>query len=69
MPIHVATAKAFIARVGLETTSKIFDVMGARSTVAQYGFDRYWCNLRTFNLHDPVDYKIRAIGHSALNDT
>ena len=66
--IAIATAKAFITKLGLEITSKIFDVMGARSTASQYGFDRYWRNLRTFTLHDPVDYKIRAIGDWALND-
>ena len=66
--IAIATAKAFITKLGLEITSKIFDVMGARSTASQHGFDRYWRNLRTFTLHDPVDYKIRAIGDWALND-
>ncbi|HEY9698356.1 MAG TPA: acyl-CoA dehydrogenase family protein [Trichocoleus sp.] len=66
--IAIAAAKAFVTRIALDITSKIFDVMGARSTAAQYGFDRYWRNLRTFTLHDPVDYKIRAIGDWALND-
>ena len=67
--IAIATAKAFVTRIALDITSKIFDVMGTRSTTAGYGFDRYWRNLRTFTLHDPVDYKIRAIGDWALNDT
>lgn len=67
--VQIATAKAFVTQVGLEVTSKIFEVMGARSTTARYGFDRYWRNLRTFTLHDPVDYKIKAIGNWALNDT
>ena len=40
--------------------------MGARATTAKYGFDRYWRNLRTFTLHDPVDYKIQEIGNWAL---
>ena len=67
--VQIATAKAFVTKLGLEITSKIFEVMGARSTTSRYGFDRYWRNLRTFTLHDPVDYKIRAIGNWALNDT
>jgi alkylation response protein AidB-like acyl-CoA dehydrogenase len=66
--IAIATAKAFVTQLGLELTSKIFDVMGTRSTSSRYGFDRYWRNLRTFTLHDPVDYKVRAIGDWALND-
>lgn len=65
--VAIATAKAFVTRIGLEITSKIFDVMGARATSSHYGFDRFWRNLRTFTLHDPVDYKIRALGNWALN--
>jgi alkylation response protein AidB-like acyl-CoA dehydrogenase len=65
--IAVATAKVAATKVGLDITSRIFDVMGARSTAGKYGFDRYWRNLRTFTLHDPVDYKVRAIGDWALN--
>lgn len=65
--VAVTTAKVFVTRIGLEITSKIFDLMGARATASQYGFDRFWRNLRTFTLHDPVDYKIRALGNWALN--
>jgi alkylation response protein AidB-like acyl-CoA dehydrogenase len=41
--------------------------MGTRSTASKYGFDRYWRDLRTFTLHDPVDYKLRDIGNWILN--
>jgi hypothetical protein len=41
--------------------------MGARSTGGKYGFDRYWRNIRTFTLHDPVDYKVRDLGNWVLN--
>ncbi len=66
--LFIATAKVFVTRVGLDITNRIFEVMGARATNAKYGFDRYWRNLRTFTLHDPVDYKIQDIGKWALND-
>jgi alkylation response protein AidB-like acyl-CoA dehydrogenase len=65
--VAIATAKAYVTKVGLDITSRIFEVMGTRATATQYGFDRYWRNLRTFTLHDPVDYKIRAIGDWVLN--
>ncbi len=65
--VAIATAKVAAHKVGLDVTSRIFEVMGARSTSAKYGFDRYWRNLRTFTLHDPVEYKIKAIGDWALN--
>lgn len=66
--LAIATAKILVTRVGLEVTSRIFEVMGTRSTAAKYRFDRYWRNLRTFTLHDPVDYKVRDVGNWALND-
>lgn len=65
--VAIATAKAFTTKIGLDLTSKIFDVMGTRATSLNHGLDRYWRNLRTFTLHDPVDYKIRAVGNWALN--
>ena len=66
--LSIAIAKVAATKVGLDITNRIFEVMGARATSAKYGFDRYWRNLRTFTLHDPVDYKVRDIGNWALND-
>jgi alkylation response protein AidB-like acyl-CoA dehydrogenase len=65
--IAVYAAKAMATNVGLDTTSRLFELMGARSTSKQYGFDRYWRDLRTFTLHDPVDYKLRQMGDWLLN--
>lgn len=66
--IAVSAAKALATRVGLDITNRIFEVTGTRATATKYGFDRYWRDLRTFTLHDPVDYKLRAIGDWVLND-
>ena len=66
--VAIATAKVAATRVGLEVTNRMFEVMGARSTNGKHGFDRYWRNLRTFTLHDPVDYKVKDIGNWALNN-
>lgn len=65
--VAIATAKVAATRVGLDITSRMFEVMGARATATEYRFDRYWRNLRTFTLHDPVDYKVRTVGNWALN--
>ena len=65
--IAVATAKIQIAQTALEVTSRMFELMGARATSAKYNFDRYWRNVRTHTLHDPIDYKIRDVGQYALN--
>lgn len=66
--IAVFAAKALATRVGLDITHRIFEVTGTRATATKYGFDRYWRDLRTFTLHDPVDYKLRAIGDWVLNN-
>jgi alkylation response protein AidB-like acyl-CoA dehydrogenase len=51
----------------LEVTSGLFELTGARSTANRYGFDRFWRNVRTHTLHDPVVYKAREVGNFALN--
>jgi alkylation response protein AidB-like acyl-CoA dehydrogenase len=63
----VYAAKVNSTRVALEVTARIFEIMGARSTSARYGFDRFWRNIRTHTLHDPVAYKAREVGNFALN--
>lgn len=65
--ITVFAAKTFATKVGLDITTRIFEVMGARSTAKKYGFDRYWREMRTLTLHDPVDYKLREVGNWVLN--
>jgi len=65
--IDIAVSKATTAKVGLEITSEMFEVMGARAAAAPARLDRYWRNLRTHTLHDPIDYKIRELGEWALN--
>ncbi|WP_126148329.1 acyl-CoA dehydrogenase family protein [Synechococcus elongatus] len=66
--LAIAAAKVTAARTGLAITNRIFEVMGARATSSQYGFDRYWRNLRTFTLHDSIDYKVQEVGKWALNN-
>jgi alkylation response protein AidB-like acyl-CoA dehydrogenase len=64
--LAIATAKVSTTRVGLDVSSQVFDVMGARATTSGAGLDRFWRNLRTHTLHDPVDYKLRELGRYAL---
>jgi alkylation response protein AidB-like acyl-CoA dehydrogenase len=66
--IAVAAAKVVASRVGLEVTSRIFESAGAHATTARLGLDRFWRNVRTHTLHDPVDYKRRDIGRWLLAD-
>jgi alkylation response protein AidB-like acyl-CoA dehydrogenase len=63
----VYAAKVNSSKVALDVTSRIFDLMGARSTSNRYRFDRFWRNVRTHTLHDPIAYKAREVGNFALN--
>lgn len=58
----VAQVKVVTTDTGLTVTSGIFEMLGARATARKYGFDRYWRDIRTHTLHDPVAYKKREVG-------
>jgi alkylation response protein AidB-like acyl-CoA dehydrogenase len=60
--VTVAAAKITATGAGLAVANRMFDVAGARATSARLGLDRFWRNLRTHTLHDPVDYKRRDVG-------
>ncbi|MFS8046511.1 acyl-CoA dehydrogenase family protein [Rhizobium sp. BR 314] len=61
-------AKVSATHVSLDITSRIFELTGARSTAEKYRFDRFWRNVRTHTLHDPVFYKAKEVGEFVLND-
>jgi alkylation response protein AidB-like acyl-CoA dehydrogenase len=67
LALAIAAAKVNAIRTGLDVCSRIFEVTGARATSAALRLDRYWRNLRTQSLHDPLDYKLVELGDWALN--
>ncbi|MDM0047698.1 acyl-CoA dehydrogenase family protein [Variovorax sp. J22R115] len=68
--VSVATAEAKVVahRAGLYASQELFEVVGARGTRSVLGFDRFWRNVRTHTLHDPLDYKLNMLGRWALKD-
>lgn len=66
---QVATAEAKIAttEIAIDATNKLFELSGTRSTLAEHNLDRHWRNARTHTLHDPVRWKIHAVGNYYLN--
>ncbi|KAI9802751.1 MAG: hypothetical protein M1825_002773 [Sarcosagium campestre] len=64
----VASAKIVATDVGLRITSGVFEVTGARATGKKVGLDRFWRDVRTHTVHDPVAYKNRELGRFALLD-
>ncbi|MFT3956061.1 MAG: acyl-CoA dehydrogenase family protein [Piscinibacter sp.] len=64
--VAIAEAKVLAQRAGVEVSSQLFELTGARSTSSRLGLDRFWRNARVHTLHDPVDYKLRDIGRFRL---
>ena len=66
--VEVAKAKVVATEVALRVCADIFQLCGARSAMAEEDSDRFWRDVRTLTLHDPVDYKARLIGEYLLQD-
>lgn len=62
----VASVKVVATDVGLRVTSGVFEVTGSKATATKVGLDRFWRDLRTHTLHDPVAYKNRELGRYQL---
>lgn len=66
--VLIAAAKQRAVDVGLEIGTRVYEVTGARATASSVGLDRFWRNVRTHSLHDPIAYKRREVGVFALLD-
>lgn len=62
----VASVKVVTTDTALRVSSGVFEVTGARATSLKVGLDRFWRDIRTHTLHDPVAYKNRELGRFAL---
>ncbi|QDS69457.1 hypothetical protein FKW77_006050 [Venturia effusa] len=51
---EVASVKVVTTDTGLRVTAGIFEVTGASATKSALGLDRFWRDIRTHTLHDPV---------------
>ncbi|KAI8935815.1 hypothetical protein NX059_007332 [Plenodomus lindquistii] len=64
----VASTKVVTTDTGLSVTAGVFEVTGASATTQKIGLDRFWRDIRTHTLHDPVAYKNRELGRFQLVD-
>ncbi|THV73437.1 thermophilic desulfurizing enzyme family protein [Aureobasidium pullulans] len=64
----VASAKVVTTDTSLRVTAGVFEVTGSRATGKKVGLDRFWRDVRTHTLHDPVAYKNRELGRYFLLD-
>ncbi|WP_062118728.1 SfnB family sulfur acquisition oxidoreductase [Aureimonas sp. AU40] len=64
--IAVAEARIATTKAGLLAATKLFELSGTSSTLAEDNHDRHWRNVRTHTLHDPVRWKYQAVGRYHL---
>nr|WP_312276309.1 SfnB family sulfur acquisition oxidoreductase [Moraxella sp. CTOTU46711] len=65
--IKVAEAKVYANDAALTISEKLFEIGGSRSSLSEHGLDRHWRNARVHTLHDPVRWKLHALGDYYLN--
>jgi SfnB family sulfur acquisition oxidoreductase len=65
--IAVAKARILTTKAGLLAADKLFELSGTSATQSEDNLDRYWRNVRTHTLHDPVRWKYQAVGNFHLN--
>ncbi len=64
--VMTAQAKVVSTEVALRVCEEVFQICGARATLAEEDFDRYWRDVRTLTLHDPVNYQAKLVGEYLL---
>lgn len=67
--ILVAEAKVYANDAALIISEKLLELGGSRSSLRQHNLDQHWRNARVHTLHDPVRWKLHALGDYYLNHT
>ena len=67
--ILVAEAKVYANDAALHISEKLFELGGSRSSLSIHNLDQHWRNARVHTLHDPVRWKLHALGDYYLNHT
>ena len=66
LAVLLSAAKTVAVEVGIEVTTKLFELTGGRSTARSFELDRFFRDLRTQSLHDPVAQKRLQVGSYLL---
>lgn len=67
--ILVAEAKVYANDAALQISEKLLELGGSRSSLSQHNLDQHWRNARVHTLHDPIRWKLHALGNYYLNNT
>ncbi|WP_163120793.1 SfnB family sulfur acquisition oxidoreductase [Acinetobacter portensis] len=65
--IIVAEAKIYANDAALQISEKLLELGGSRSSLRQHNLDQHWRNARVHTLHDPIRWKLHALGDYYLN--
>lgn len=65
--IRVAEAKIYANDAALHISEKLLELGGSRSSLNPQNLDQHWRNARVHTLHDPVRWKLHALGDYYLN--
>lgn len=65
--LEIAQSQHLVFGLVLDAATRLFDALGASSTLVPLGLDRFWRNLRTLATHNPRIYKTRIAGDFAVN--
>lgn len=63
----VARAQYTVITTVLDATTELFEVGGASLTSERLRLDRHWRNARVISTHNPLIFKLRALGDRELN--
>lgn len=66
--ILMAEAKVYANDAALLISEKLLELGGSRASLSQHNLDQHWRNARVHTLHDPIRWKLYAIGNYYLND-
>lgn len=67
--IRVAEAKVYANDAALHISEKLLELGGSRASLQQHNYDQHWRNARVHTLHDPIRWKLHALGDYYLNHT
>ncbi|WP_437884546.1 acyl-CoA dehydrogenase family protein [Pseudomonas sp. LRF_L74] len=63
----VFRAQHTVVSTVLEAATRLFDIGGASALDAERNWDRFWRNARTLSSHNPIGFRLKAIGDYELN--
>jgi alkylation response protein AidB-like acyl-CoA dehydrogenase len=65
----IGMAQIVLSREIVDVAGRLFDPLGASSTLRTNGLDRHWRNARTVATHNSALFKARVVGDYLLNGT